>query len=129
MNILIADDQPALLRTYTLFLSSEDHQVSAAETAEKAFEILQNDPIDLAIIDFDFGDPLAKIRNGIELIIQTRKSGIHIPIILNTSFPGEAENYIGKLAKSDKKQLGKMKLFFKLMLGSIREAIETTLNS
>lgn len=129
MNILVADDQAALLKTYTIFLRSENHEVYTAETAEQAFELFHRHSIDLAIVDFDFGDSLTEIRNGIELILKTRKSGIWTPIILNTSYPGEAESYIGRLSEEEKDQLGRMKLYFKLTIDAIREAIEATFHS
>lgn len=123
MNILIADDHAAILKTYDIYLSSEGHEVITAHTAEEAFESLKRDEIDVGIIDFDFAGMRGELRNGMEVVLKARKLGIMTPIIINTGYPGATEDSIAKLDEEERRHLKPLRIYLKLSLESIREAI------
>jgi DNA-binding response OmpR family regulator len=129
MNILIADDHPAILKTYDIYLRSEGHEVIIASTPEEAFEYLKQNAIDVGIIDFDFSGMLGELRNGMEVVMKARKIGITTPIIINTGYPGATEDSIGKLSEQEKRYLKPLRIYLKLSLESIRVAIAEVIKS
>ncbi|NYS24390.1 response regulator [Rhodobacteraceae bacterium 2376] len=63
-NILIVDDDAAVLRVLTLILEGDGHQVHAADSKEAALALLDDDlPYDLFVLDFWIGKD-----NGLELM-------------------------------------------------------------
>ncbi len=68
LRILVADDEVALRRALSMFLERRGHEVVQAGDAHEAFEIAQNQPIDVALIDARMpGDGLALIERLEEL--------------------------------------------------------------
>ena len=82
-NILIVDDNPDDLRLYTkLILDAGNHyQVFTAVTAEEAYAIFDQQPVDCAFIDFHMPD-----ANGLRLIerLREKSAGRVLPLILFT---------------------------------------------
>lgn len=55
-NILIVDDDAAVLRVLTLILEGDGHQIHAADSKEAALALLEDDlPYDLFVLDFWIG--------------------------------------------------------------------------
>jgi DNA-binding NtrC family response regulator len=124
MKILIADDQQSFLTCYRRYLESENHETYAAKNCTQAMEIIRQERVEIGILDFD----LESDRNGIDIVVETRKMEKNIPFIINTGFPGDAEDYIGKLPEEEKKYVNNIQLHFKLTLENLREAIGNIIN-
>jgi len=124
MKILIADDQQSLLNCYKRYLEFENFEPYTATCCSQAMNIIRQECIEIGIIDFN----LESDRNGIDVVLEARKLEKNIPFIINTGFPGEAEDYIGRLPDEEKKYLNNVQLHFKLTLENLREAIENIIN-
>lgn len=55
-EILIVDDEPFILKTLSLLLKGEDHEVSTADTIEAAEAVLHDRSIDLVLTDLRLGE-------------------------------------------------------------------------
>ena len=75
-NILIADDEKEIVRLLKIYLEAEHFQVFGAYDGAAAYDILQRESIDLAIVDI----MMPKI-DGYELIKKIR-AGRYIPVLV-----------------------------------------------
>lgn len=66
-RILIVDDDPDICFVLTRLLERHGHEASAVLNGQKAVEILESNPFDIAIIDIIMPD-----MDGIELIMKIR---------------------------------------------------------
>jgi DNA-binding response OmpR family regulator len=82
-HILIVDDEPklALFLSKILACSNRNHQVSTANSGEKALEILRSTPVDLLITDLRMPG-----ISGLELIRWVRASSPETRTILMTAY-------------------------------------------
>ena len=69
MKILVADDEPLLLRTIGDRLAREGHEVLRAENGRVALEILDQHPVDLVLTDIVMPD-----TDGIEVVRALRRT-------------------------------------------------------
>lgn len=79
-RILIADDDPILRMTVVEFLGAEGHDVIEAVDGREALDMLASAPFDLLIVDM-----LMPNVDGLEVIMQLRKSGVALPILAISS--------------------------------------------
>ena len=75
-NILIADDEKEIVRLLKIYLEAERFNIFEAYDGAAAYDILQRESIDLAIVDI----MMPKV-DGYELIKKIR-AGRYIPIIV-----------------------------------------------
>ena len=82
-QILVADDDPAILRLVTAILEKENYAVVAARDGREAYKILQNEPNFTAAI-FDVVMPHI---SGPELVryMKTEKRLMKIPVMMMTA--------------------------------------------
>ena len=82
-QILVADDDPAILRLVTAILEKENYGVVSARDGREAYKILQNDPNFTAAI-FDVVMPHI---SGPELVryMKTEKRLMNIPVMMMTA--------------------------------------------
>ncbi|HEY0431784.1 MAG TPA: response regulator [Pyrinomonadaceae bacterium] len=82
-QILVADDDPAILRLVTAILEKEGYKVVAARDGRDAYKVLQNDPNFTAAI-FDVVMPHI---SGPELVryMKTEKRLMKIPVMMMTA--------------------------------------------
>ena len=82
-RILVADDDPAILRLVTAIVEKEGHAVVAARDGREAYKILQSDPDFIAGI-FDVVMPHIQ---GPELVryMKTEKRLMRIPVMMMTA--------------------------------------------
>lgn len=88
-NILIADDEKEIVRLLKIYLEAEHFNIYEANDGEQAFEILKNEPIDLAIVDI-----MMPKMDGYELIQKIRK-GKYIPILVISAKVGLSDRILG----------------------------------
>lgn len=98
LKILIVDDVP-LIRTTLSRILSEEHEIALAENCAQAIQIIQNRPIDIALIDLGLPD-----IPGHEVAAQLRKRNPALKTILMTGWsisPDDArlKNFDGYLQK------------------------------
>ncbi|MFO1464775.1 MAG: sigma-54 dependent transcriptional regulator [bacterium] len=80
-QILVVDDELAVLRALDRFLSEKGYEVTLAENFEKAAKALEGGRIELALVDLKLGD-----RDGIELVQHIQKNSPQTSCIIMTGF-------------------------------------------
>ena len=80
LRILVADDEPAILRFLRASLESEGYLVSDARDAREALEMVRRKAADLLVLDLGLPD-----MDGLEVIRRIRESGETLPIIVLSS--------------------------------------------
>jgi CheY-like chemotaxis protein len=85
MKILVVEDVPSELKLARVVLTSAGHEVSEADTAEKALAAIRKGPPELILLDLKLPD-----INGLELIRQLKQDRTthDIPTVAITSYPG-----------------------------------------
>lgn len=91
MNILIAEDEPAMQKIIRLYLEKEGYQVSVASDGAEAFDMLCHTSYDLLIADW-----MMPKMNGLELCKEVRAFSLPVKIIMLTA-KSEAVNEIAGL--------------------------------
>jgi DNA-binding NtrC family response regulator len=80
-GILVVDDDAGIRENIADLLSTEDYRVVSAGDADEAMRVLESEPIDLMLTDFQMPG-----RNGVELIEAARKANHHFAAILMTAY-------------------------------------------
>lgn len=80
-SILVVDDEAEIREGLEALLSSEDFQVTLAETAEAGFQRLEERPFDLLLLDVSLPD-----RSGIEMLREIHRRDPGLAVILITAF-------------------------------------------
>lgn len=75
-QILICDDEQAIIDLLVLYFDSDLYQIHSANQGQRALEILKKEPIDLALIDI-----MMPSINGLDLIRLVRDQ-LDIPLII-----------------------------------------------
>jgi response regulator RpfG family c-di-GMP phosphodiesterase len=68
LNVLLVDDEPAVLRALGRLLSVDGHNVLKAEDPAVALELLGREKVDVVVADIDMPR-----MNGVELVAQIRR--------------------------------------------------------
>jgi DNA-binding NtrC family response regulator len=80
-SILVVDDEAEIREGLQELLSSENFDVTVAETGEAGLRKLEDRPFDLMLLDVSLPD-----RNGIELLREIRSRDPYLSVILITAF-------------------------------------------
>ena len=80
-SILVVDDEAEIREGLQELLSSENFDVTVAESGEAGLRKLEDRPFDLMLLDVSLPD-----RNGIELLREIRSRDPHLSVILITAF-------------------------------------------
>ena len=80
MRLLVAEDDPRLLKTLTHIFESNKFSVDGVSNGEDALAYLQSGNYDAAILDI-----MMPGMSGIDVLIKARESGIALPILLLTA--------------------------------------------
>lgn len=81
-SILVVDDEPAVLLTYTMILRQHGYDVAGAATVRAAVETLSQRPFDLLVCDL----ALESSRGGLDVVDFARQQSPAVPAILLTGF-------------------------------------------
>jgi DNA-binding NtrC family response regulator len=105
-TILVVDDELEIREGLEALLTSENFDVSVAETGEAGLQKLEERPFDLILLDVSLPD-----RNGIDMLREIRQRDANLAIILITAygsidmareaFKGGAQDYITKPWSND----------------------------
>lgn len=80
-NIVVAEDDPSLLRAIVEYLSGLGHRVRGAAGAEKAWELLVEEPADVLITDMKLPG-----MGGLDLMRQAREHYHELVVLIITGF-------------------------------------------
>lgn len=76
-SVLVVQSKPALLEQFRYCLETHGHEVMAVDSGAEAWEILQQQSFDAAVIDLR-----ASGIHGAELVKRIRKAGSSLPVIM-----------------------------------------------
>lgn len=94
-SILIVDDDPLLRMIASEMLSGAGYAVAEAEDGDVAIRILEQRPVDLAVLDL-----LMPNKEGVETIKEIKQRWPHVRIIAISSGGRLDPNYLLPLAKA-----------------------------
>ncbi|HTM97244.1 MAG TPA: sigma-54 dependent transcriptional regulator [Pedobacter sp.] len=80
-KILIIEDDTTFAQILEIFLTKNNHQIETVVTVQQSNSILNQQEFDLLLIDYRLPD-----GTGLDVLKTVREKGIHIPIIIMTSF-------------------------------------------
>lgn len=80
-TILIVDDEPGIRTMVQFELSQSGHTILTADSGATALEVLKTKTVDLILTDMRMPQ-----MDGLDLVVQVRKSHPALPIILMTGF-------------------------------------------
>jgi DNA-binding NtrC family response regulator len=80
-SILVVDDEAGIREGLEALLTSENFEVTLAETGEAGLRQIENHPFDLMLLDVSLPD-----RNGIEMLPEIRRRDPQLGVILITAF-------------------------------------------
>jgi DNA-binding NtrC family response regulator len=82
-NILVVDDELLIRDLLYDHFASRDYQISTAESAEKALEILEGDQqFDVILTDLKMAG-----MDGLQLVDHIKQRHAELPVIIMTGFP------------------------------------------
>jgi EAL domain-containing protein (putative c-di-GMP-specific phosphodiesterase class I)/ActR/RegA family two-component response regulator len=81
-KVLVADDDPDLLRAYARVLLSAGHQVTAAPNGAAAIEHFRQQPFDVVVSDVAMPG-----MDGLQLLRAIREHDLDVPVLLITAGP------------------------------------------
>ncbi len=76
-TVLVVDDEKNIRKTLRLVLEEEGYAVAEAETAERAIELLQSEPVDLGVFDVRLPG-----MDGLSLLARARELWRDLPVIV-----------------------------------------------
>ncbi|MEW6410942.1 MAG: response regulator [Candidatus Zixiibacteriota bacterium] len=82
-TILVVDDEPLIRDLLEQFLLLERYKPICVESAERALEVLKEQPIDAVITDI-----MMEGMSGIDLLVKVKEFDLEIPVIMITGFAG-----------------------------------------
>ena len=85
-NILIVDDDDAILAALKLLLKREQHQTVLAKSPQEAMVTLKQQAIDLVLLDMNFTHDTTSGGEGLNLISQCQQFNADIPLIVMTGW-------------------------------------------
>ena len=80
-SILVVDDEAEIREGLEALLTSEDFEVTLAETGESGLQKIEERPFDLILLDVSLPD-----RNGIELLRDIHRRDPYVSVILITAY-------------------------------------------
>jgi CheY-like chemotaxis protein len=83
-DILVIDDDPAILSVAELLLKRDGHEVVVAREASKGLRALEDEPFDLVIVDIFMPE-----MDGLETINQVHRLRPGLPVIVMSGYQFE----------------------------------------
>lgn len=84
LHVLVVEDELYVQGMLEDFLSRSGYRVTVVPTAEKAFEAMEEEDIDLILLDKNLPD-----MSGVEVLSQIRFNNPELPVIFMTGYPSE----------------------------------------
>jgi DNA-binding response OmpR family regulator len=81
-SVLVVDDEENFLTLLKWYLTQQGYDVFTASSADEACGILQERPIDIALLDIKLGG-----RDGLSLLDQVNDQSPSVKVVMMTAFP------------------------------------------
>ncbi len=117
-NLLLIDDSPSDAALVRRYLAESPFQVTVADGLSVGLQQLEQGGVDAVLLDLCLPD-----SDGIDTIVQVRKSAAHIPIVVLTGMENE-ELAVRAVQEGAQDYLVKNKINADVLVRSIRYAIE-----
>ena len=88
-EILVCDDDKAIVEAIDIYLTQEGHHILKAYDGEEAIQILNNNPVDLLVIDI-----MMPKLDGIRATLKIREKNV-LPIIILSAKSEDADKILG----------------------------------
>ena len=88
MNILIIDDEPAILRTIRDHLNARGHRVHTVERGEEGLKVLRREAVDIVITDIKMPG-----MDGFEVLREVKRTAPGTEVIMVTAH-GDIDNAV-----------------------------------
>ncbi len=111
--LLIVDDEPALLLSYSLILQQHGYEVVTAQTSDEAYQLLAQRHFDALLCDLG----LEKQYTGLEVLQHARQQHPQLACVLLTGYP---DNHISEEAR----RAGIQTLYKPVEVSKLLETIE-----
>jgi len=85
-RVLIADDQPEVLRALSFICSAEGYQAITVNSPAAVLAKLGKEDFDLVLIDLNYRQDIESGKEGLELLKQIRGIDSSIPVVVMTAF-------------------------------------------
>src|SRR5271166_3512872 len=85
-RVLIADDQPEVLRAISFICSAEGYQVTTVNSPAAVLAKLGKEDFDLVLIDLNYRQDIESGKEGLELLKQIRGVDSSMPVVVMTAF-------------------------------------------
>jgi DNA-binding NtrC family response regulator len=85
-RLLIADDQPEVLRALTIICSAEGYEVVAVSTPAAVLARIAKEDFDVALIDLNYRQEFATGKEGLELLTEIRAVDSSLPVVVMTAY-------------------------------------------
>lgn len=89
MNILLVDDEPALIQMIADFLQSDGHNIQLAHDGQAALDIIKSWTPNLIISDVQM-----PVCNGFQMYKRLQEQNSDIPIIFISGYIGHDDNQL-----------------------------------
>lgn len=91
-TILVVDDEPGVALSLVLLLERAGYKARAVHDGRAALELLRVEPVDLALLDLNLGDPLL---DGLALCREIRALPGYLPVIMLTVRGDPTDKVVG----------------------------------
>jgi DNA-binding NtrC family response regulator len=85
-RLLIADDQPEVLRALTVICSAEGYEVVTVNTPAAVLAKIAKEDFDVVLIDLNYRQEIATGKEGLELLTQIRAVDSSLPVVVMTAY-------------------------------------------
>ena len=85
-NVLIADDQPAVIEAMRLLLKGEGFEIKAVASPADVVEALSRQPFDVALIDLNYTRDTTSGQEGLDLLARIREIDATLPVVVMTAW-------------------------------------------
>jgi DNA-binding NtrC family response regulator len=85
-NVLIADDQPAVIEAMRLLLKGEGFEIKAVASPADVIEALSRQPFDVALIDLNYTRDTTSGQEGLDLLARIREIDATLPVVVMTAW-------------------------------------------
>src|SRR5260370_27247617 len=85
-RVLIADDQPEVLRALSFICSAEGYQAITVNSPAAVLAKLGKEDFDLVLIDLNYRQDIETGKEGLELLKQIRAIDSSMPVVVMTAF-------------------------------------------
>jgi len=86
IDVLLVDDQPAVLNALKILFEIQDFEVRTASSPDQALAIVASEEVGVVIQDMNFGRDKTSGEEGIELFRGIKREDADLPVLLLTGW-------------------------------------------